>query len=90
MDNTYFNVTLNEAGDPASQGGGTDSPVYAGKKQNQDSTGKLDTGMEAQNAYMTSLFDPGAYAKAKISILGDPDNLTQETPSSINDVYRHF
>jgi hypothetical protein len=90
MDNTYFNVTLNKAGDPASQGGGTDSPVYAGKKQNQESTGRLDTGMEAQNAYMTSLFDPGAYAKAKISILGDPDYLTQETPSSINDVYRQF
>lgn len=90
MDNTYFNVTLNKAGDPASQGGGTDSPVYAGKKQNQDSTGKIDVGMEAQNAYMTSLFDPGAYAKAKISILGDPDYLTQETPGSINEVYRQF
>ena len=90
MDNTYFNVTLSKAGDPASQGGGTDSPVYAGKKQNQDSTGKIDVGMEAQNAYMTSLFDPGAYAKAKISILGDPDYLAQETPSSINQVYRQF
>lgn len=90
MDNTYFNVTLTKAGDPASQGGGTDSPVYAGKKQPQDSTGKLDVGMEAQNAYMTSLFDPGAYAKAKISILGDPDYLAQETPSSINEVYRQF
>jgi hypothetical protein len=90
MDNTYFNVTLSKAGDPASQGGGTDSPVYAGKKQNQDSTGKIDVGMEAQNAYMTSLFDPGAYAKAKISILGDPDYLAQETPSSINEVYRQF
>ena len=83
MDNTYFNVTLTKAGDPASQGGGTDSPVYAGKQQNQERTGKLDVGMEAQNAYMTSLFDPGAYAKAKISILGDPDYLSQETQCSI-------
>jgi hypothetical protein len=46
--------------------------------------------MEAQNAYMTSLFDPGAYAKAKISILGDPDYLAQETPASINQVYNQF
>jgi hypothetical protein len=36
------------------------------------------------------LFDPGAYAKAKISILGDPDYLAQETPSSINQVYKQF
>jgi hypothetical protein len=46
--------------------------------------------MEAQNAYMTSLFDPGAYTKAKVTILGDPDYLSQETPASINQVYNQF
>ena len=46
--------------------------------------------MEAQNAYMTSLFDPGAYTKAKVSILGDPDYLAQESPASINQVYNQF
>jgi hypothetical protein len=90
MDNTYFNVALTPNGDPASQGGGANVPTEAGKKQNQSTTGKLDTGMEAQNAYMTSLYDPGAYAKAKVSILGDPDYLAQETPSSVNQVYNQF
>jgi hypothetical protein len=46
--------------------------------------------MEAQNAYMTSLYDPGAYAKAKVTILGDPDYLAQETPASVNQVYNQF
>jgi len=39
---------------------------------------------------MTSLFDPGAYTKAKVVILGDPDYLAQETPASINQVYNQF
>jgi hypothetical protein len=46
--------------------------------------------MEAQNAYMTSLFDIGTYALAKIVILGDPDYLMQDSPGSLNDVYRQF
>jgi hypothetical protein len=90
MDNTYFNVALTPNGDPASQGGGENVTTEAGKKQNQDTQGRLDTGMESQNSYMTSLYDPGAYAKAKVTILGDPDYLAQETPASINQVYNQF
>jgi hypothetical protein len=90
MDNTFFNVALTPNGDPASQGGGATVATEAGKKQNISTTGKLDVGMEAQNAYMTSLFDPGAYTKAKVSILGDPDYLAQESPASINQVYNQF
>jgi len=90
MDNTYFNVALTPNGDPASQAGGATVPVYADKKQNQESQGGLNVGMEAQNAYMTSLFDPGAYAKAKITIMGDPDYLSQETPQGINQIYNQF
>jgi hypothetical protein len=90
MDNTYFNVALTPNGDPASQGGGATVPTYPNQKQNQDSQGGLNVGMEAQNAYMTSLFDPGAYTKARITILGDPDYLSQETPASINQIYNQF
>lgn len=91
MDNTYFNVALTPNGDPASQGGGATVPTYANKKQPlQETQGALDVGMEAQNAYMTSLYDPGAYAKAKITIMGDPDYLAQETPNSVNQLYNQF
>lgn len=91
MDNTFFNVVLGDAGVPgAAQGGSTDVPTIAGLPQGQDKTGKLNTGNEAQNSYMTSLYDPGAYAKAKITILGDPDFLMGTNPVSEAAVYNQF
>lgn len=90
MDNTYFTVALNPTGSAASQGGGQDVATIPGKRQNEDRTGKLDVGKEAQNSYLTMLYDPGSYATAKISILGDPDYLIQDSPSSVNQVYRQF
>jgi hypothetical protein len=90
LNNAYFNVALAPNGDGSSQGGSTDVATTPGKRQNQARVGKLDVGMEAQNSYMTSLFDPGSYAEAKITILGDPDFLIQESPGSINDVYNQF
>jgi hypothetical protein len=90
FDNLFFNVALTPNGDPQAQGAGANVPTVANKQTNQDRTGRSGVGNEAQNTYMTSLFDPGAYAKMKMSILGDPDYLTQETPDSVNDVYRQF
>ena len=93
LDNTYFNSIL----DPSvgnSTGVGNGGPVdVAGvpnRPTNQNKQGTLDKGREAQNNYLTSLFDPGAYAMAKITILGDPDFLIQESASSINAVYSKF
>jgi hypothetical protein len=90
LNNAYFNVALAPTGDGASQGGPTDVSTAPGKRQNQSRVGKLDVGMEAQNSYMTSLFDPGSYADAKVTIMGDPDFLIQESPGSVNDVYNQF
>ena len=90
MDNTYFNVTLDASGNPNASGGSTDSPSIVGKEQGQPNQGALNYGLEAQNSYMTSLYDPGAYAIAKIQILGDPDFLMQPSPSSINSFYNKF
>lgn len=90
MDNAYFTVALNPTGTAASTGGGQNTPTFTNKRQNEDRTGKLDIGKEAQNSYLTSLYDPGAYATAKVTILGDPDYLMQESPGSVNTVYRQF
>jgi hypothetical protein len=46
--------------------------------------------MEAQNAYVTSLYSPGDWAAAKIKILGDPDFLTSNPPGGLNEVYNQF
>ena len=91
MDNTFFTVAVSgTATDAASSGGGANIPTIVGKEQGQPDQGALDLGLQAQNAYMTSLYDPGTYASAKIKILGDPDFLMQPAPSSINSFYNQF
>lgn len=90
LNNAFFNATLNPNANPANHGGGYDEPSSVGKFVNEDKTGKLDVGKQAQNSVLTSLFSPGDYALSKITINGDPDYLMTESPSSINAIYRQF
>jgi hypothetical protein len=97
LDNSYFNVNItSEKGDKSEKkdstgtGGATTSPLVPGMHQPAARLGKLGIGMEAQNNYVTTLTDPGSYAEAKISILGDPDFLIQEQPGSLSTVYNQF
>ena len=90
FDNAFFNITFNPNGDPAASGGDAKIPQLGGKPTTQDRSGKITPGAEAENTYMTSLFDPGAYAQARIQILGDPDYLMREAANGINEVYKQF
>ena len=78
------------AGSGNATGGPTEVPRVPNTRSNQPRLGKLGVGLEAQNNYLTSLYDPGAYAKAKITILGDPDFLIQDSPGSENQIYDRF
>jgi hypothetical protein len=98
FDNTYIQVALNtnptgEPGSPPENNPATGAgqiSVLSGPPQFGDTTGKLGIGMQAQNSYVTSLYDPGAYASAKLKILGDPDFLVVESSTSINQLYSRF
>jgi hypothetical protein len=90
LDNSYFNVALGPSGTDASHGNGAQISTTPDTKIAGDNTGKQNLGMQTQNSYVTNLYDPGSWAKAKISILGDPDFLIQDSPSSINAVYSRF
>ena len=90
LDNAYFNTAVMPTGDDASHGGGQDVPTTAGMRQNEDRTGQRDIGKEAQNSILTSLFSPGDYAQAKITIMGDPDYLIQDSPATTNAVYSQY
>ena len=90
MDNTFFNVSDEATGTPQSHDGAMQNPNLTGKRTNQDRTGLLDTGLETQNNYRTSLYDKGSYANAKLVIMGDPDYLVQDSPGSINSLYNKF
>lgn len=87
----YFQIAANPAADTSGKGtqGGQSSAQPRGPN-NADRQGVLDQGLEAQNNYITSLFDPGAYTDVKMTILGDPDYWMQDTESttSLNEAYR--
>lgn len=93
LNTAFFNVALKpEVSDSQGKGGAVDVPIKANQRQNQPHIGKLDVGAEAQNAYLTNLFDPKGFAEAKITILGDPDFLMpdSELPQSVQEVYNRF
>jgi len=82
----------------AGNGSGNASGVTTSKVQNQKTgqptQGKAGNAMEAQNSYLTTLFDPSNQAQAKVEILGDPDWMMSAIIPSYGDnertVYNKF
>lgn len=66
------------------------APIVPNQTTNQPTNGSTGYGMEAQNSYITSLYDPTAQVTFNATIFGDPDYLMQESPSTINQVYNKF
>jgi len=82
MNNAYFTVALSGAdASSAATGGNAQVPIVTGKRQSADRLGKMDVGKEAQNSVVTDLTSPGDWAEAKLEILGDPDWLSNPTPT---------
>jgi hypothetical protein len=90
LDNAYFNVAVVPSGTGQSQGGPTDVTTVPGKRTDQSRLSGADQSLETINTYVTSLYDPGSYAKVKMTIIGDPDFLMQDSPGSIKAVYDRF
>lgn len=91
--NVYFNVAL----DPDAQFGTPNTnylknfiPQNSSMQVEASKLGKIGQGMQAQGSYITSLYDPETQTKCKISILGDPDFLIQDSSSSINSLYQQL
>jgi hypothetical protein len=86
MNNAYFTVAIDTMGADSTTGntatgGNANIPIGLNKRTPGQRINKLDLGMEAQNNYVTNLIDPGAYAKASVLILGDPDLLSNDMPT---------
>lgn len=69
------------AGNGSGNATGVTTPAVQNQRTGQPRQGKEGTGMEAQNSYLTSLFDPNAQAEAEVEILGDPDWLMAQSNS---------
>ncbi len=87
IDNGYFTIALDAARPTLGQ---PEVPIVPNRHIDQLRLNKLTVGMEAQNTYVTSLYDPYAFATAKITILGDPDFLVMESAGSISELYSRF
>jgi len=91
FNNAFYNVVLDGAGiSPSASGNGFSFPVAVGQPTGQARQGRPNYNMETQNSYISSLYDPSAWAETNISILGDPDFLMQPAASSINDLYDEY
>ncbi len=97
LDNLYYNAVMATRVDTvgtsipdAGKGGATDIPQVPRQRTPMPRLGRLNIGMEAQNAYLTDLYSPDAYVHAKLSILGDPDFLVHESASSQDALYDRF
>jgi hypothetical protein len=90
LDNAYFNVAVVPSGTGQSQGGPVDVTTVPGLRPDAVRSSSVDKSLDTINTYVTSLYDPGSYAKVKITIIGDPDFLMQDSPGSIKAVYDRF
>jgi hypothetical protein len=90
LDNAYTMVALAPDGStPAIKNSG--ASMKAGIRENESRTGSRDVGLEAQNSVLTSLFSPRDWAESKITIMGDPDYLIQDSSTANpTDVYNQF
>jgi hypothetical protein len=81
--------TTGESGN-GQKGTPAETPVVSGVASKESTENKLGQGKEAQNSYITSLFDPASQAEAKIQILGDPDFIMVDSSYSEEELYKKF
>lgn len=73
FDNSFYNIVLDPNYTLQKSG---PIPAAGDKRTSVARTGETGVGLEAQNSYVTSLYEPGAWATARLEILGDPDLLS--------------
>jgi hypothetical protein len=81
----YFAVALSDDDVKAPESGSSAYTLVPGKRQPGDRQGRSNVGAEAGLSYVTSLYEPGAWAVFKMDILGDPDWLVYDGAPSPND-----
>ena len=106
LDNSYYNTVVSagqttsadasksnqpSSTDPNKTGGAnSQTPKAPNMQTNQPRQGSTGYGLEAQNSYLTALYDPSSYATAKITIMGDPDFLSEDPVYSEEQIYDQF
>ncbi|MEI6882407.1 MAG: hypothetical protein WCK82_13895, partial [Bacteroidota bacterium] len=103
LDNSYYNTVVSagqttaakaqvsnqpDNADPnKTSGSNSQTPKVPNMQSNQPRQGSTGYGLEAQNSFLTALYDPNSFAKAKITILGDPDFFAEDPVYSEEQIY---
>lgn len=91
INNNYFSTVFRQDNVTAPESGSTSTPIVAGQRTGQSTTGKLNSGTEGSSNYTNSLYDPGSWVQLKMDIMGDPDWLTMDsTPPIALEEYNSF
>ena len=90
LNHAYVLTALDGASDKGAITNFADVALALQLRTGGNKLGAINNGLDAQNSYVTSLYDPSAWSQAKINIMGDPDYLIQDSPGSINEAYKQY
>ena len=90
LDNLFYNETLGNISDNENNASTSVNVATVKEKSSKPSVNAIANSDSVQQAYITSLYSPDAYAKAKIKILGDPDFFMEDHRGGPNAVYQRF
>ena len=84
INNAFFTVGLGQSSpdDKTDTSGSVHLGVQPQMRTSEARVGSTGKAAEAQNTYLTSLYDPHSWATAKVQILGDPDYLCATSPAA--------
>jgi hypothetical protein len=90
INNSYYLPLVVPTGSSAAQAANSDVPSAPVIQSDRDRTGGLNLSREAQNNYLTNIYEYGSYTNVKIEIMGDPDFLVSDNPVTLTSQYRQF
>ena len=90
INNAYFVAALGQPGPNPTLGTPSAATTAPAQATPQSTTNSLGAGGEAVGSYKDSLYNPTAQSDVKITILGDPDFLIQDTAYEDNHYNTHY
>ena len=90
LDYLYYNETI---GNVSKNDNSADKSVSVStnvQDTEQSKDGSFGSSQSIENSFITSLYSPDSYAKAKITLFGDPDYLVTDFRGGPNEPYQRF
>jgi len=90
LDFLFYNETIGNVSKNDNSADKSVNVSTAIQKTEQSKDGSVGSSQSIENAYITSLYSPDSFAKAKITLFGDPDYLVSDFRGGPNEPYQRF